>query len=171
MNRSWLLARAADLNSGRSTSRPVTMMPISPASDTPTARIGLGAAAPPPSSDRAIRIGATDRSWNSRIENTARPEAACSRPASDITGTTTAVDDMARAAPSAKAGAGAMPNPTATAAISSSATRVCRAPRPNTWRRISRSRSHDSSRPMEKSRNTTPSSAMSAICSGLETVM
>ncbi len=132
MNRSWLRARAADLNSGLSTRRPATMMPIRPAREMPIATSGLVSLASPPSRAKAIRIGATARSWNSRMEKTARPEGACSRPASAITGMTTAVDDMASAAPRANAGATGTPSATATAAIARAGTRVWRAPSPNT---------------------------------------
>ncbi len=170
MNRSWLLARAADLNNGRNTRRPATMMPTRPMDAVSKASIGSGPPAWAPSRARATRIGATARSWNSRMENTARPEWACSRPVSAITGTARAVDDMVSAAPVDRAATSGRPAATATAPIRTPQPMVCRAPRPNTWWRISRSRSQDSSRPMVNNRKTTPSSAKSAICSGLETV-
>ncbi len=171
MNRSWPPARAAERNSGRSNSRPSARMATTPRQAVSTAVTGPGPPAPlPPSRDSPISTGATIRSWNSRMANTARPELACSRPRSAITGTTKAVDDMARADAAARAAGSPSPMAAAATAIIAPAPRVCSAPRPNTCLRISRSRSQDSSSPMLKSRNTTPSSAAGAISSGLATV-
>ncbi len=104
------------------------------------------------------------------MANTARPELACSRPRSAITGTTRAVEDMASAEAAARAPGIPTPMATAATAIRAPAPRVCSAPRPNTCTRIIRSRSQESSSPMLNSRNTTPSSAAAAISCGLATV-
>ena len=47
---------------------------------------------------------------------------------------------------------------------------TCKAPMPNTQRRINRKRSHDSSSPIMNSRNTTPNSASWAISARLAMV-
>ncbi len=168
MNRSLPPARAADRNRGLNASRPTARMPTTPAQALSTAPSGLDPW--PPSNERPISTGATIRSWNSRMANTARPGVAFSRPRSAITGATRAVDAMTSAAAAATAPLGARPRARAAPARSAPAPRVCRAPRPNTCLRISLSRSQESSSPMLNNRNTTPSSAAAAISWGLATV-
>ncbi len=171
MNSSGARERAAERNSGRSSRRPTRMMPARPAQAIASAVSGR-AARPPWGATMATAIssGATIRSWNSRTANTERPARACRRPASAIAGRPMAVEDMARAAPTASAAGQPSPKRVAATAIRPPVSRNSPAPKPNTWRHISRNRSNDSSSPIENSRNTTPSSAMSEICSGLATV-
>ena len=83
---------------------------------------------------------------------------------------TTAVEDSARAAPIAAAGATSSPKAMAARAMAARHRLTCSAPMPNTQRRIKRRRSHDSSRPIMNSRKTTPNSANWAISSGLAMV-
>ena len=80
-----------------------------------------------------------------------------------------AVEDRARAAPMARAAASGWPARVAIAATAEMDKAVWAPPRPNTSRRSRRSRSHDSSRPIMNSRNTTPNSASSAMSPGLDT--
>ena len=81
------------------------------------------------------------------------------------------MDERARAQPTARAAGAGWPMRKAMAAISPVQSAICSAPRPNTSRRISRSRSHDSSSPIMNSRKTTPYSASSATSAGRETVI
>ena len=104
--------------------------------------------------------GATIRSWNSSTEKTVRPAAAPRRRRSAMTGTMTAVEDSASAAPSMSAAAGAWPSSSAATPSARLEANSCNAPSPNTSRRSRVSRSNESSSPIMKSRNTTPNSAM-----------
>ena len=100
----------------------------------------------------------------------ARPVVEWWRRCSISTGMTIAVDDRARAAPMAAAGATSMPNSMASPVSTPRVTPTWAAPSPKTSRRMSRSRSQDSSSPIMNSRKTTPSSASWAMSSGLSTV-
>ncbi len=173
-NISSLLARATDLSIGRRKSRPTPTSTATPmtAGARASSRRGLK---PWPwawaSTLRVTMIGATARSWNNSTEKAARPASACSRWCSAITGITTAVEDRARAAPRIRAADGSAPATCASPARAAAQTASWIRPRPNTSRRMSRSRSHDSSSPIMNSRNTTPNSARSAISSGRATVI
>ena len=79
---------------------------------------------------------------------------------------TTAVDDIAPAMPATRAAGGGMPASTASPASTAVLATTCSAPRPNTRRRITQSRSTDSSRPIMNISMTTPSSATGAIEAG-----
>ncbi len=166
------MARATDFSSGRSNSRPATTSTTRPSTDCPkvVSSSRTPVPSPPLASVRVIRIGATARSWNSSTANVARPPSPCRRRCSASAGITRAVDDSARAAPTVRAAGQGAPRANAAAAPSARQAATCVPPRPNTSRRISRSRSHDSSSPIMNSRNTTPSSAISEISAGRETV-
>ncbi len=171
MNSSSLLARATDFIIGLSTSRPTSRM----ATGARTAGARRRASATPvdgswpPSRDRATRIGATARSWNSSTEKVARPVSLCRRRLSARAGTMMAVDDRASPAPISTAAGTLWPARRATAAIAAVDSTAWIAPMPNTQRRSRRSRSHDSSSPTMNRRNTTPNSASSAMSPGWAT--
>ena len=175
MNSSSLLARATDFSIGRSSSRPKATIAITPIAAGAKASSSRGESTSPPSPPRAstarvTRIGATARSWNSSTEKVARPAGECWRLCSARICMTTAVDDSDSAAPMAAAGAGASPMAMAAAAMTARQSVTCRAPMPNTQRRIRRRRSHDSSSPIMNRRKTTPNSASWAISAGLAMV-
>src|SRR5215207_10730630 len=93
-----------------------------------------------------------------QTEKLARPTGVVSRFCSANIGITTAVDDRASATPTRPAAAGANPSATRAALSARDDTITCSDPRPNTRRRRVRRRSHDSSMPIMKSKNTTPNS-------------
>ena len=105
-----------------------------------------------------IRIGATERSCARRTAKVDRPTAPFSRPRSASTGMTTAVDDRARPMPSTAAPANDWPASMKAPDSTTVQAATCIMPRPNTSRRMARSRSHDSSSPIMNNRKATPSS-------------
>ena len=167
-NTSGFLVRAACANRIGSSSRPPNSMPTATAppssnvpSSGPTPAVALGDIAP-----SANTIGTSARSSNSSMPSAARPTALCV----PTSGSTIAVDESASANPS-PIDPGmpwpmrCSPTPMITAAPTSSA-----APTPNTIRRIDHKRRNDSSRPIENSNRTMPSSAKGATASGFEIV-
>ena len=173
MNSSSLRALATERIIGRSRNRPASASTTIPmtrgarANRTPK----FTPCEPLPITLSATSRGATARSWNSNTEKTARPAGDCSRFFSASAGMATAVEDRASDRPritatSTRRCRKVIPPP----ARRAEPTATCKPPSPNTNRRIARSRSHDSSRPMVKSRNTTPNSASCATSAGLATV-
>ena len=96
----------------------------------------------------------------------ARPAGVPSRFSSANTWRTMAVEDIARARPITAARMGGSPSSTLAPVSAAAQVATCSAPRPNTSRRISHSRSSDSSSPIMNSSSTTPRSAISWIAPG-----
>jgi hypothetical protein len=117
-----------------------------------------------------IRIGATARSWASRMEKVARPAAPPMRPRSAITGMTTAVDDSASPMPSTAAETKVWPISMKMAARPTVQAATWVRPSPNTSRRMALRRSHDNSSPIMNSRKATPSSDRERIWAASEMV-
>jgi hypothetical protein len=86
-------------------------------------------------------------------------------------GRTSAVDERARARPSATDPLMLWPIMLSAKPISSAQSRSCAAPTPKTSRRIVHRRRKESSRPIANSRRTMPNSAKGLTASGLEMVM
>ena len=105
------------------------------------------------------------RSWNSSTAKVSRPAGVVSRSRSASIGSTIAVDDIARPAPSTIAPGQAMPAAWASAASAAPLIATCAVPRPNTARRITHSRCGRTSRPIRNSSITTPRLAIEAIAS------
>ena len=170
MNSSGERVAATSWNSGRSARRP-TPTRTARASAAWARVISSVAAQPPvsfaPSTPMVNRIGATARSWKSRMAKLARPAGALSRRRSTSTGTTMAVEESARARPMRAAGAGSSPSSAAAPPIARAERVTCREPRPKMSRRRVRRRSQDSSMPIMNRRNTTPNSARWLISSRL----
>jgi len=116
---------------------------------------------------RTSSNGTTARSWNNRIAKLVRPVTVLSRFSSDNTWITTAVEDIAKARPITPALIRLYPRRMATPASTAAQSTTCREPRPNTNRRITQSRSNDSSRPIINSSSTTPSRAIGSINAGV----
>ncbi len=122
-----------------------------------------------PSSGSSASIGMTAMSWNSRIANTAWPPLFCSAPRSVSGCSASAVEESASAMPATMPMRRLTPASQATVAISAIEPSTCETPSVSRRARMFHRRLGSSSRPMTKSRNTTPSSAMWRTSSTLST--
>ena len=104
-------------------------------------------------------------SWNSSTLMVRRPEDECRSSFSASSLATMAVEDMEKAAPSARPPCQGMSPKWAMAIVASMVTTTWTPPRPNTCQRMAMSRVRENSRPMENIRKTTPNSARREVCS------
>ena len=157
-----------------SSTRPPSRMAPTAASPTPTSRHGSApgkACACAASNGTRATSGMNDRSWNSstaKPSRPARPSRSCRSPS---IGSTIAVEDKARPAPSATQAlqpraVAAWISPARTAAQSA----IWAEPRPNTDRRSVQSRRGRSSSPIRNSSMTTPSAETVSIEATFETI-
>ena len=110
MNSSALRAAATQPKIGRSANRPNRTSAPTASTPGPKVSTSRGPIGPPELSTETISSsGATERSWNSRMEKLLRPATLWSRPLSASVGRAIAVEDSDPAAPSTTADAGGWP--------------------------------------------------------------
>mmetsp|Transcript_11596 Transcript_11596/g.48751 ORF Transcript_11596/g.48751 Transcript_11596/m.48751 type:complete len:284 (-) Transcript_11596:774-1625(-) len=169
--RSWLPSSAMRLYTGLSSTRPaatMATMEITALMAANTSARAMVASELPESegasSGMSMSSTTTARSCSSSTENAALPCLLWLSPRSLSTCSTTAVDDSASAPPmTMPAWVVRPPTNTHTAAMAALVTTTCDSPRPKTNLRIELRRSMESSRPMLKSRKTTPISPMCSM--------
>ena len=167
VNSSGIPAAATVYRTGLSAMRPPIISSASVPIVIPTSVMSkpLSAPACAPSNGSIAISGITARSWSRRMEKAARPYCVASCFFSASICRTNAVDDRASTRPMTIEASAPRPYSQASAAMTEALTRTCAVPRPKTILRMTQSRVGLSSRPMMKSRNTTPSSAKCRMCS------
>jgi hypothetical protein len=142
--------------------RPAIRMVAMTSTASPRAFASWSSSGPSPSPAKLPmmkRMRMTARSCMRRMAKLMRPRRLERRSLAVRSCITMAVEDSASASPRMIAVCRLLPNASATAPIAAEVAAICSPPNPKTRWRIETSRCSESSRPMAKSRNTTPSSA------------
>ena len=161
--------RAMWRNTGRATSRPPpSVTTITDAASASFCQEKADPVSAVPRSGRMASIGITAMSWKSSTANVPWPPCVASAPRSVSGWSASAVEESESAMPAMSAMRRSKPAAQPTSVMAAIEPTTCNSPSPRSWARIVHRRRGSSSRPMTKSRNTTPSSAnarmWSAVC-------